>query len=331
MNTPIELSELNLSYLQRVSDNEYSAACPKCGGSVHPDGSLPDRFRIWLHSRATGGVAGWCRRCGYWWTPRGELTPEKRQAWIEEREQYELERKRSVDHAIELLQNERAWLKYHEMLGENRKYYYERRINDFFIDYWVLGYNPSKKIHSKNGTLITPTLTIPIFEPETRVVLNIRNRLLNPINPHDKYRPEFAGLPMSLYFTELEEKPKNKALIVEGEFKAMTTYIALDTPGVFVVGTPGKTPNLSIFNALDECEVVYICLDPDAYEIPKWERVSAAHRLVSHFGKRARVIRLPYKIDDMIINGVLEKRELRLLLESARKIGWQKSYGQVGN
>jgi len=324
MNLPNILTELDINYIKRVSDNEYSSSCPKCGGVPHEDGSLPDRFRIWLKSKATGGPAGWCRRCGYWWTPEGErLDPDKQKRWIAEREHYELNKKRQAEHAIELLQNEKIWLKYHKLLGDHRHYYYERGINDFFIEYWLLGYNPSKKVQVQSGLHITPALTIPVIEPETQKVLNIRNRLLNPLAPNDKYRPEFAGLPSSLYFTDIDNKPKNKVLVVEGEFKAMTTYITLDTPGFYVVGAPGKSQNLNIFDALDDCDVVYICLDPDAYTVRKGEGQSAAHRLVKHIGSRSRIIRLPYKIDDMILQGQLGKRELKTLIETARKINWR--------
>lgn len=319
MNLPFDI---DVKYIRRISNNEYSSSCPSCGGVPHRDGEYPDRFRIWIHSRVTGGLLGWCRRCGYIWTPKGErLDTNRHYDWVEERKAYEEERKRQAERALELLRKEKIWLKYHDNLdAERRELYYNRMIDDYWIDYWILGYNPEKKVWDGETEYVTPAMTIPIFLPESESPVTIRSRLMNPKNPSDKYRPEFGHLPSALFYTDRDTKPKNKVLVVEGEFKAMTTYIALDDPSMYVVGTPGKTPNPDLLSYLDDCEVVYILLDPDAYVTQGKDKVTAVRRMIDVFMERSRIIQLPYKVDDMILNRQLSKASLKALLNGARRI-----------
>ena len=194
-------------YVQKVSDNEYASSCPNCGGMPHRSGEFPDRFRMWIKSQASGGPLGWCRRCGYIWTPKGEkLSPEKQSAWAEERKVYELERKAKVEHALSLLHEEQAWIRYHQNLtGEVRQRYHDYGLDDFWIDNWQLGYNPDFTVWDRKGKKEhhTPTLTIPVFQPGTDKPVNIRNRLLDPVDPGDKYRPEVSGLPSTLFYAKI--------------------------------------------------------------------------------------------------------------------------------
>ena len=321
---PPELSYLNLKYVRRISNDEMSSACPKCGGDMHRNGEFPDRLRIFLKSKTTGGLLCWCRRCGFTATPKGErLDPDRQKAWIEERKVIELEQRSKVEHALEILRRERLWITYHENLTKELRFkFYERGIDDIWIDYWNLGYNPDKVIwdREQEKEYHTPALTIPVFEPMNNQPVTIRNRLLNPIDPMDKYRPEYSGLPACLYFTDYDKMPTDRALIVEGEFKAMTTYLAIDDPSLTVVGIPGKSPNMEMLKALDDCELVYICLDPDAYEKRAGESVTPVRRLVDHFKDKSRIISLPGKIDDMIMAGTLTKKVIWNLMTTARRV-----------
>lgn len=301
--------ELNLQYLHQINKNEWAAECPHCGGVPHRNGELPDRFRVWYKSNATGGMLGWCRHCGYKWIPNKELTYKQNDNWIKEREKIEWDNIKKAENALKLLQDEKAWLRYNRNLDDaKREHYYKRGITDYWIDYWMLGYNDNKLVWENGESYSTQALTIPIFDPISGDVLNIRNRLLNPRKQNDKYRPERAGLPASLYFTD-KEKIGDKILIVEGEFKAMTTYITIDDPELFVVGLPGKSPNMDILSPLANCEIAYVLLDPDADPT----------KIVKHFGKKGRFIKLPHKVDDMITDGWLGKRELGRIIEYAWK------------
>lgn len=311
----MQFPNLNVKYVRRISNNEYSSSCPRCGGERHQNGEYPDRFRIWIKSKTTNGMLGWCRQCGYIWSPQGI---ENQKEWIQERKVIEESNQQKAQHALELLHREQAWLQYHENLdNEIRGHYHKRNIGNSWIDYWTLGYNPSKYVWDGKEGYQTPALTIPIFHPGESEPVTIRNRLLNPKDPGDKYRPEFGNLPSSLFYADKEHQPKNKALLVEGEFKAMTTYITLADPDIYVVGTPGKTPNPALLDGLNDCEVVYILLDPDAYVRERRDQVTPIEKMVKHFGKRSRVIQLPYKVDDMIINKWLSRETIMQLLKGA--------------
>ena len=104
----------------------------------------------------------------------------------------------------------------------------------------------------------------------------------------------------------------------------MTTFITIDDPQLHVIGVPSKTPELELLNQLADCEPCYICLDPDAYtldadQIRRGMRVTAIQRLVTAIGSRARVLELPYKIDDMICQGWLGQAGIKSLMNTAAR------------
>lgn len=319
---PLEFAALQgrVFYIQRISDNEFAGSCPYCSGNMHPNGESPDRFRMWIKSRATGNPIGWCRNCGRTWSPHGEkLDPIQHQNWVKERQEAEQERLRSAERALENLRREQAWVRYHAQVGEVRQMYHARGITDEWIDYWMLGYNPSKEVWDGESSYFTPTLTIPIFLPGQSEPITIRNRLLLPKCENDKYRPEYGGLPTSLFYADRTAKPKDKVLLVEGEFKAASTYIVLDK-SIPVVGTPGKTPSAELLKSqLSECDEIYILLDPDAF-VSDRKGKSAIRRMVDIFGSKSRVIQVPRKIDDMLADGSMDKRGLQNLIRTARRI-----------
>jgi hypothetical protein len=241
---------------------------------------------------------------------------------VNERKDAEEGRKRSAERALENLRREQAWIRYHANLtGEIRQYYYDRRLPDEWIDYWWLGYDPEKVIYDNEGEYKTATLTIPIFLPAQKLPITIRHRLLNPRKAGDKYRPEFGGLPSSLFYADHTNKPQGRAFLVEGEFKAMTTHICIGDPDLHVVGTPGKSPSEELLKSqLAECEVVYILLDPDAYVAESRHTVTPVRRMIDIFKDRARIIQLPYKVDDMLLSGQLSKKDLLGLIKTARRV-----------
>lgn len=331
---PAEFAELQsvIHYVVKRGTNEFSASCPHCGGSPHSnDGTFPDRFRLFLKSHTTGGPMGWCRSCGYTWHPgklRGEKwkpTQEQQQAWLSEREQYEKARAEEISRAIAMLQQEAKWVTYHEQLtGELRQHYYKRGLDDYWIDYWQLGYNPCKQVWLDETFYTTPTLTIPIFEPLSHNAINLRHRLLEPRQPDDKYRPDFKGLPAAMFVADLDKPLSGPVAIVEGEFKAMSFYITVDDPELQVIGIPSKTPDLELLKKLEQCDPCYICLDPDAYFLTSQDlrnnrHTTAVARLAQGIGPRARVMNLPGKVDDLIHQNVINKASLRSLMRSARK------------
>ena len=99
---------------------------------------------------------------------------------------------------------------------------------------------------------------------------------------------------------------------MEGEYKAMTTYITLDDPDLYVVGIPGKTPRLEMLSDLNQADVIYLLLDPDAYKTENG--VNPVDRIAKYFPGKCRKLFLPYKVDDMVFSGWINKTGLRNLI-----------------
>jgi hypothetical protein len=331
---PSEFVELpgRIQYIVKRGTMEFSSSCPNCLGEPHPDGTYPDRFRMLIKSRATGGPLGFCRVCGYkWWPGKGTInerkpSAEQLNAWREEVKAREMTRLEEVQHALSILAREQIWTHYHDQLtAETRAIYEARGIPEFWIDYLQLGYDPQKFYQVSDHNYFSPSLTIPIFEPVTWKVLNVKHRLLSPIDPCDKYRPELRGLPASLFTFDPERPIEGPTLICEGEFKAIVAGETLDRTNWQVVGIPSKSPDLSMVEQLKNCDPIVVCLDPDAYtlspkQIANNQSMTAIQRLVKAIGDRARVITLPDKIDDLINKKCIDKHSLKRLVDGARRI-----------
>lgn len=113
-------------------------------------------------------------------------------------------------------------------------------IDDGLQDFWNLGgcedfiYKYDDELHH------TPSLTIPIFNVDGDL-MTIQHRLLNPVNPKDKYRPEQAGLhshpflafPALGYHGEI-------TWVMEGSKKAMVTWSRSGDADWQCIGVPSQ-------------------------------------------------------------------------------------------
>jgi hypothetical protein len=217
-----------------------------------------------------------------------------------------------AEKVLKELREAQAWLRYHNQLTEQARQTWETwGVPEFWQDYWRLGFDPDRAIWTGSAEWHTPTMTIPVFEAVTWDVLNIRHRLMNPPRPGDKYRPERGGLPSAAWVADPDRPVAGRTLIVEGEKKAMVVYITADQPDLQVIGVPGKNVPANIVEMLKKCEPVYICLDPDA--------TPEAEALARTLGRASRVIDLPGKVDDLIIDNGLDKAWMRAVLNGARK------------
>jgi len=328
-----------VNYVQRVSSNEYSASCPTCGGSPHPSGELPDRFRMWIVSRY-GKPLGWCRACGYIWTPTTERVPDpdELEAWRKEQAEHEARRLAAAERALALLQDGKIWESYHQMLDEySRSLWSKRGVSaDFWQAYWQVGYDPAHTFcyEEMDGwhDWVTPTLTIPIWDVDWQC-RNVKHRLLKPIEHtngrQDRYRPEKKGLPPMMFVCSPDSPLEGATIVFEGEIKAMVTYSTMDNPNFQAVGIPTKTPSKEQLDRLKDCDPIYLCLDPDA-NVPSvvttkdgkiYRQPPAVKRLAKYLGEeRCYMIELPNKVDDLIVNYNLGKEWINSVIRMARKM-----------
>lgn len=208
---------------------------------------------------------------------------------------------------LEELQKARKWLEYHgSMSASNRELWRQRGIPDEWQDFWKLGYCQSCPTYRQS-----PSLTMPIYAPNQDDPLLIRHRLLkpDPENPKDKYRPEIAGLSAALCYadTTLPIDAADIVVGVEGEVKSFVTFIEIEKPLVQVIGIPGKEALRLFMQAMQGHDNYWLFPDPGS----DWKERTA--------GTPARIVALPEKIDDMIINKIIGRSEIYGMMNQARR------------
>jgi len=285
--------------LKRVSGDEYAGPCPWCGGD--------NRFRVWQDkgNYYCRPGPGHCGKQGFIDQIDGVKPPtdqevlERRVAELE-RQQRELERRTT---ALEQMHRCTDHLAYHHFLEENPQYmeYWLREgITTESIKRYRLGYCASCPTYRAS-----PSYTIPFVNRGELV--NIRHRLAFP-NGTGKYRPHMAGLGNSLFNVDLLDQASRQVIVCEGEKKS----IVLGQYDYHNVGICGKRAFKREWLAwFDHVQDIVVALDPDATE--------SAYKLAAMFGKRARVVAFPYKVDDMIVQGAT-RHDIEAFVKWARPV-----------
>jgi len=283
--------------LKKVGRDEWAGPCPWCGGN--------DRFHVWERGNywcrpgpGHCGAEGWVDKLAGKDAPTAEQRLEWRVAKLE-RQHQEHEQRLS---RLEEMARCKDHIRYHEALtDEAREYWWSEGITDESIERYLLGWCPRCPTYPES-----PSYTIPITRHD--VLQNIRHRLQRP-NGSGKYRPHRAGLGNSLYLADLLDEPRESIIVTEGEKKAIVSTQS----GFPAVGVCGKRSFKREWIPLfDSVQVVYIALDPDATE--------SAFRLGALFNGRARVARLPAKLDDMIVRFGANSDDIEAYLRTARPV-----------
>ena len=317
---PPEFSEIAhlVGYVQKKSANEFSGSCPQCGGAVHKDGSLPDRFVMFRVGRY-GFPLGFCRNCGFRWTAKTGKTPSQEDVdeWRKNQIEVEKARKQAAERALEFLQADHAWNRF---FLQNNSYslgiFESWGVSKVWIDYLQLGLIPDYVLKSGDEQYHSPAFTIPIWNVGG-VVQNIKLRLANPRESRDRYR-NFYSMGQSFLFVPLYDLPlEGVGVLVEGEKKSIVMEQKLDNPKYRVVGLQSKTPSEEVVSQLKKFEAIYLWLDPDAnnIEYDKSGRImeTANERMVRILGKeRVRIVDCPIKSDDGILQGMNPMNYIRM-------------------
>ena len=300
----------HLRFIKRQGAHEYSAECPKCHDYDHVSRhGHPDRFRMFDDLKPRG----WCRRCGLFAFADDDRRNFKPDPAVVEQfrvEQLEAERRRrdEAERAIGLLQKDALWLRWHqEMPTDAQIWWTEKGVPSEWQKRLKLGFCPDKAMWFDGVEHSTATYTIPVFDTGWKLV-NLRHRLATPMNGC-KYRPDRAGLPQALYLTDPENPIGDYVVAVEGEVKAIVVRVALeDTERVSVVGLPGKTPSDELLSRLDHAGRIVLILDPDADPAT----------IAARWRPRSRVVRLPTKVDDALLQYGLRRDALRRAIRKAK-------------
>jgi hypothetical protein len=255
----------------------------------------------------------------------------RRAAELAERAARELERQiEKAQQTLAELRQAQTWLEYYDQLDDAARRRWEGRgVPAMFQDWWQLGFNPDYTLwRRENGKWVdwwhSPTLSIPIWG-EGWQVNNVKHRLLVEPPTGEKYRQERTGVPAAPFIAN-PDRSGGALLLVEGEIKSMVSYVTLTDRGnrsedsIQVAGLPGVTPDPALFGQFENYDPVYLCMDPDAYVRKQAGRPSPAENAVMALGReRVRSIRLPDKIDDLIVHYQLDRAWLLNLMRTARR------------
>jgi predicted transcriptional regulator len=299
-----------VSYVQQVSETEYSASCPACGGTVHEDGSWPDRLRIF--DRPEHSLA-WCRRCNYMRFADQDtkpVDPALAERWRLEQIQREEARKKSAERALDLLRQEQRWVRYHETMPERGILWWETRgIPRAYQYVWQLGWRDDLAVFVDSDWRLLEAATIPVFDLAGNV-LNVKNRIIQPPEGVPKYRYELSGHTAPLFLCNPGEPLDGHVIAVEGEIKAAVVWTKLQDAHAQVVGLPGTSPPRESLGVLSQAKRITLVMDPGSEE--------EAARLAQTLGRdRTRILVCVEKIDDAILRNQMGKAEVVRWLKQA--------------
>jgi len=308
--------------VERIRNKEWSSSCPECGGSPHPSGEWPDRFRMfpWKYSKV-GVAIGWCRACGYKWLQDRDYQPDpaKLEEWKQARIEEEERRQAEAEKALELLRNEKKWEFYTGILDfcdEGVDYWKHAGIVDsFWWIEWGLGWDREHEFWYDNEGWKkhhTPTATIAERDLSGEIV-NVKHRLIHPQPDGTKYRMEYTVGMEPVFIANLDLcNEADYAFLVEGEKKAAVSWLTFDNPKVQAFGLP-MSPSPDLLESINAGHIVYIP-DPDV-------RPYALRNVKEAYQDRdLRILRVGEKIDDLILESGIEKESFRAMIKQARKV-----------
>jgi hypothetical protein len=214
-------------------------------------------------------------------------------------------------------------LTYYEQAGQvGKQAWAGRGIDEAFRNFWQLGYCRDYTLYKKQENdwrayWQTPSLSIPIRGYDWQVN-NVKHRLERVPETGGKYRYEQNGIPAQPFIC-FPEQSTGPLFIAEGEIKAMVVYQTADNPHLQVAGLPSVKPHEDVYQLFKDHEPIYLCLDPDAYE-HVGKATPPAWSVIKQLGtERVRFIRLPEKIDDLIVKYHLKKGWINTLMQTARR------------
>lgn len=206
-------------------------------------------------------------------------------------------------------------LQYHNHMTQYHKETWTKRgIDEGMQGFWTLGGSSDFVYKSDDKLYHTPTLTIPVFN-EQRELMTIQHRLLNPVNPKDKYRPERTGLHAPPFFAVPEMGFDGEfILVMEGAIKAMVTWTQCDSDWQ-TIGVMSQEMYRCMESDLKPVgKRVVVIPDPNSPRNPN--SLKKAFALAKSVG--GKFLQLPSKVDDLIIASNLKRDDLYALLGQAR-------------
>ena len=208
------------------------------------------------------------------------------------------------------LQHARREVMYHKNLEDNkwmRDTWTSWGIDEGMQDFWNLGgcndFFVDCEYHS-------PTLTIPVLNIDNEL-MTIQHRIMKPINPKDKYRPDRTGLRSHPYLAVPSMGFDGGMIwVMEGAKKSMVTWTRADSDWQ-CIGVPGQEMYKHLVGVLKPVGGrVIVVPDPNAEH--------KAYSLAKEIG--GKFLQLPQKIDDYLLLTDANKDNLFSMSKQARKV-----------
>ena len=310
---PSELCQIGLQPDQFKYSDERSwrGPCPVCGGHRRFVVFTDHEWPMWN---------GYCDDCGKmikaWQMVTCQITDEQRAAAQAKAAEYERIREQHRREMLARFTTAELWQELHRRLSAEHVAQWEAwGVPVEWQDYLELGYTPDKSYYDASGALRhTPAYTIPYFHynetaQDKKQFSTMQYRLFNSDNPADRYRFEH-GLPATYYQTVPTDPIGDETVICEGAKKGIVTRVSLTN--LCVLAVPSKGSWGGIVEAVKPCGRVYVVLDPDAKQ--------NSVKLARSIGPQARIIRLPVKIDDAVIDHGLNADAFRNILKQSWRI-----------
>lgn len=328
-----------LGYVERAGatvrgkGNRYSCACPLHGGDNPTAFSIYHKDGRWLWNCFTGSCGGgdairfvevWqgldFKRACEWINGGAIQDAQGMKESAERRHAQALEDLRIAKEKEEARREElrvaEIHLHYHNTMTQYHKDEWTKAgIDEGMQSFWTLGGCSDFKYTHDENEYHTPTLTIPIFN-EANELMTIQHRLLNPVDPRDKYRPERAGL-RSHPFLAVPPMGFDGGIIwvMEGAKKAMVTWTRADTDWQ-CIGLSSQEIYKGMVETLRPVgKRVIVVPDPNSERNPN--AFKKAHYLAHEIG--AKIVRIKDKMDDLILSADLKQDDLFALWKYARR------------
>ena len=301
----LALSQLGIK-LKKIG-REWHGACPVCRTGR-------DRFIVWKEGNY------YCRQCG----EKGflklddsrKLSYNEIKALMQQREEEsKAARKKSLESWQSQLDLNKVMSWHNNLTPEMRIQWNNDGIPDYVLDSYCVGFNPTKWISVDGNMISVPAYTIPIVSNQTKKIVNIQFRLVNPPAGVGKYR-QVNEIPAAPAYMS-EETEGDFLLIVEGWKKAVVVFNFIGK-SFQVVGIPGIVVHPEIMESMRGFKKKVLMPDPFAVSDRK-----NLENAVSRFKKYLSNVYLStvlWKPDDMIVSGKVSLPQFNSILDNARRI-----------
>lgn len=192
-------------------------------------------------------------------------------------------------------------------------------LDEGLQDFFYLGANEDFRYWEKKIEYHSPTLTIPYFDEHMNPIF-INHRLVNPINPKSKYRPDVSGIDVPDFLSiPTMGYDGDLVIVVEGAKKAMVTWSKAPTETqVIGVSTQGAYKQLEEKLKGKVGKKVIVIPDPDKPTEKNEKVLTQSRDLARAVG--GKILRIPEKVDDFIVRAGISSDSFYKLLKQARHV-----------